>query len=104
MYDLAVAAVQGFCTGLYIESFTALLRLVNRSLNTTSRVGYMLHLLDGPGFQNKSCLQKDATVEDLFTNYCCERLQWLQYFNNFTSKVERFNRVSLLFSTFYFFI
>ena len=95
LFDYALSALKGFCTGLYIEAFTALVRLINNAINTSAKVGYRVNILDGPGFHNKNSINKAGTFEDLCTNYCCERLQWFQHYCNFTAKLERYNRVSL---------
>ena len=94
-YDLALNALEGFVAGLYVEAFTALVRLINRSINTASKVSSVMNVFDAPGFQNTSSIGKYASFEDLCSNYCCEKMQWLKHFCTFTLSMDRYNRVSM---------
>lgn len=93
MYDNCLISLEAFTAGLYVEAFTALMRLINRAINTAARVSSVVNMYDGPGFQNKLLIGKSGTFEDLCSNYCCEKLQWLMHYCTFTSQIERYNRV-----------
>ena len=94
LYENTLISLESFTSGLFIEAFTALMRLINRSLNTASRVASVINIYDGAGFQNKSLVDKNNNLEDLRSNYCYEKLQWLMHFSTFTLQIDRYNRVS----------
>lgn len=95
MYDNCLISLEAFTAGLYVEAFTALMRLINRAINTAARVSSVVNMYDGPGFQNKLLIGKSGTFEDLCSNYCCEKLQWLMHYCTFTSQIERYNRENI---------
>ena len=97
VYEVCVHALEGLLTGLYIEAFTAVLRLVNRSLQTAGRTTTTMSVLDGPGFQNKTIAGLPGSYEDLTKNYCREKTQWFMHHCSFTANIDRYNRVSYMF-------
>lgn len=97
VYEVCVHALEGLLTGLYVEAFTAVLRLVNRTLQTTSRIATTMSVLDGPGFQNKTIIGLPGSYEDLTKNYCREKTQWFMHHCSFTANMDRYNRVSFTF-------
>ena len=101
-YDALVNALEAFCFGLYIESFNALFRLINRALNTSNRVVSRINVLDMPGFQDQTLIGESCNFQDLCINYCCEKMQWFSHSSRFTRKVERYSRVSFFFFFFFF--
>ncbi|XP_066916654.1 unconventional myosin-XVIIIa-like [Clytia hemisphaerica] len=92
VYDVCVHALEGLLIGLYIEAFTSITRLVNRSLQTVSRTTTTMNILDGPGFQNKTILGLPGSYEDLTKNYCREKIQWFMHYCSFTATLDRYNR------------
>ena len=94
VYEVCVHALEGLLTGLYVEAFTAVLRLVNRALQTAGRVATTMSVLDGPGFQNKTIVGLPGSYEDLTKNYCREKTQWFMHHCSFTANLDRYNRVS----------
>ncbi|XP_065663427.1 unconventional myosin-XVIIIa isoform X2 [Hydra vulgaris] len=94
-YDTLLYALEAFCYGLYVESFNALFRMINRALNTYNRVVSKINILDMPGLQDQSLVGKSSNFMDFCINYCCEKLQWFSYRNRFAQQVERYNRENI---------
>eukprot|EP00794_Sanderia_malayensis_P013873 gene13873-15321_t len=96
--DIYHDSLEGFVMGLYVETFSALLRLINRCISTSARVNSMLQILDSPGFQDPISVHPKSnggTFEDLCYNYACEKLHWFLHFATFTSQLERYNRENI---------
>ena len=102
VYEVCVHALEGLLTGLYVEAFTAMLRLVNRSLQTAGRIATTMSVLDGPGFQNKTIVGLPGSYEDLTKNYCREKTQWFMHHCSFTANLDRYNRVSFIVQSVFF--
>lgn len=91
-------ALDGFVMGLYIETFSALIRLINRATSTTQKVNTTLQILDSPGFQDPISVHPKshgASFEDLCFNYACEKLHWFLHFATFTNQIDRYNRENI---------
>ncbi|XP_065055374.1 unconventional myosin-XVIIIa-like isoform X2 [Rhopilema esculentum] len=91
-------ALDGFVMGLYVETFSALIRLINRAISTTTKVNTTLQILDSPGFQDPISVHPKghgASFEDLCYNYACEKLHWFLHFATFTNQLDRYNRENI---------
>jgi myosin-18 len=89
-------ALEGFAQGLYVEAFSALVALINRSISSTARTISSIVAVDTPGFQNPATTttsttsSKAATFQDLCHNYTQERLQLLFHDTHITAQLNRY--------------
>lgn len=92
-----IEALEGFAMGLYQEAFAALLRFINRSLQSNVRSVTSMHVLDPPGFQNPASVGKEdgALFDDLCHNYEHERLQKFFHDTVFATQMERYSQENI---------
>ncbi|KAI9561532.1 hypothetical protein GHT06_012491 [Daphnia sinensis] len=88
-------ALEGFAQGLYVEAFSALVALINRSISSTARTISSIVAIDTPGFQNPGTTsnpmgERAATFQDLCHNYTQERLQLLFHDTHITAQLNRY--------------
>uniref|UniRef100_A0A0P6DC77 Unconventional myosin-XVIIIa n=1 Tax=Daphnia magna TaxID=35525 RepID=A0A0P6DC77_9CRUS len=88
-------ALEGFAQGLYVEAFSALVALINRSISSTARTISSIVAVDTPGFQNPGTTsnpmgERAATFQDLCHNYTQERLQLLFHDTHITAQLNRY--------------
>lgn len=88
-------ALEGFAQGLYVEAFSALVALINRSISSTARTISSIVAIDTPGFQNPGTTSdpkgdRPATFQDLCHNYTQERLQLLFHDTHITAQLNRY--------------
>ncbi|XP_064618703.1 unconventional myosin-XVIIIa-like isoform X2 [Lineus longissimus] len=71
--------LEGFLSGLYTETFNAVVSLMNRSTSSNIHATRTIYVVDTPGLQTPSMCGREtgATFEDLCHNYTQERMQLL---------------------------
>lgn len=75
----ALDSLEALVVGLYSETVSAVVALLNKALTTSNATTASILLVDMPGFQNPSDydVQNEASLSDLKHNYLQERLQSL---------------------------